>query len=56
METFSTCTAAEIKELKHKNWTNKIVVVYEVGMAESPSIAAVVSTMLCCDLVSIDLT
>ena len=26
---------------------------YEVGMAESSSIATVVSAMLCCDLVSI---
>ena len=26
---------------------------YEVGMTESPSIAMVVSAMLCCDLVSI---
>ena len=24
VETFSACTAAEIKEVKHKNWTNKI--------------------------------
>ena len=24
VETFSTCTAAEIKEVKHKNWTNKL--------------------------------
>ena len=29
------------------------VVGYEVGMAESPSIATVVSAMLCLDLVSI---
>ena len=29
------------------------IVGYEVGMAESPSIATVVSAMLCCDLVSI---
>ena len=24
VETFSTCTAVEIKEVKHKNWMNKI--------------------------------
>ena len=29
------------------------IVGYEVGMAESPRIATVVSAMLCCDLVSI---
>ena len=27
---------------------------YEVGMAESPNIATVVSAMLLCDLVSVD--